>query len=89
MPQFQDIVYENGKKVKFGGWLNVRMKLVEHSVISLGQYKSIFKHYLFTKKMWTHKGKLRIVPEYDGYSVMILAFQFQLFDFNNSRYPKG
>ena len=57
------------------------MNLVERPVISLGQYEAVFKHYIFIKKMWTHKGKCQIVPKEEGYGIMILAFQPRQFGF--------
>ena len=57
------------------------MKLGERPVICLGQYEAIFKQYIFTKKMWTHKGKCRLVPKDEGYGIMILAFQYGEFGF--------
>ena len=64
---------------KFGCWFSIRINLVERPVICLVQYKEIFKQYLFTNKMWTHKGKFWIVPNYKVYGVMIFSFQSQVF----------
>ena len=49
------------------------MKLGERPVIYLGHDEAIFKQYIFTKKVWTHKGKFRIVPKDEGYGIMISA----------------
>ena len=81
LPQFQYILDKIGENGKFGGWLRARMKLGEPQVIILGQDEEIFKHYLFFNNMWTHKGKHRLVPKYEGYGVMILVFQYQVFSF--------
>ena len=81
IPQFQDIVDKSGKKGNFGGWLSVRMNLGERPVICLGQYEAIFKKYIFTKKMWTHKGKCFPVTKEKVYGIMILSFQYQDFGF--------
>ena len=53
----------------------------ERLVICLGQDEKIFKQNIFAKKMWTHKGKCRLVPEYKGYGIMISAFQYKKFGF--------
>ena len=74
LPQFQDILDKSGKKGNFGGWLIVRMKLRELPVICLGQDEAIFKHYIFTKKIFTHKGKCRLVPKDEGCGIMISDF---------------
>ena len=73
LPQFQDVVNKSGEKVNFGGWLSVWMKLGEHPVICLGQDGAICKQYIFTKNMWTHKGKCRIVPKYEGYGIIVVS----------------
>ena len=52
------------------------MNLGEPPFICLGQYKAIFKQYIFTKNMWTHKDEFKIVPKDEVYGIMILAFQF-------------
>ena len=75
LPQLQDIVDKSGKKGNFGGWLSVRMNLGERPVICLGQYEAIFKQYIFINKICTHKGKCKLVIKYEGYGIMILAFQ--------------
>ena len=64
LPQFQYIVDKIGDKGNFGGWLSFRMNLGERPVICLGQDEAIFKHYIFTKNMLTHKGNCRLVPKY-------------------------
>ena len=64
LPQFQYIVDKIGERRNFGGWLSVRMNLGERPVICLGQHEAIFKQYIFTKKMCTHKGKCWLVPKY-------------------------
>ena len=76
LPQFQDIVDKSGEKGNAGGCLSVRMKLVERPVICLGKHGEIFKNYIFTKKMWTHKGKCWIVPKDKGYGITKSAFQY-------------
>ena len=76
LPQFQDSVYESVDKVKFVFFFSISMNLVEHPVICLGQYEAIFKHYIFTNKMWTNKAKCRIVPKDEIYVIVILAFQY-------------
>ena len=53
------------------------MKLVERPVICLRQDKAIFKRYILTKNMWTHKGKCWIVPKDKGFEIMVLSFQSQ------------
>ena len=78
---FQDIVDKSGKKGNVGGWLSVRMKLGERPVVCSGQYDTIFKQYIFAKKMRTHKVKCWIVPKYEGYSIIISALQSQYFGF--------
>ena len=50
------------------------MKMVERPVIFLGQDESILKQYIFTNKLWAYKVKCHLVPKYEGYGVMILAF---------------
>ena len=75
LPQFEYIVDKIGRKGNFGGWLSVRMKLGEHPFICLGQYEAIFKQYIFINKICTHKGKCKLVIKYEGYGIMILAFQ--------------
>ena len=47
----------------------------------LGQYESIFKQYIFIKKMWNHKVKCRIFPKNEGYGIIISAFHYQQFGF--------
>ena len=79
LSQFQGIVEKSGEKGKFGGCLGIRMNLGECPVICFGQEKSIFKQYIFTKKMWNQKGKLQIVLKDKEYVVMILALQSQDF----------
>ena len=79
LPHFQDILDESCDRGKYGGWLRVRINLVKRPVIFLGQDVSILKHYFFTKNMWIHKGKLRIVPKGEGCCIVILAFQSQVF----------
>ena len=39
------------------------MKMGEHSVVFKGQDEVIFKHFIFAKKMWTHKGKYWLVTK--------------------------
>ena len=51
LPQFQYIVDKIGDKEKFRGLLNVKMYLGELSVICLGQYDAILRHYISTKNM--------------------------------------
>ena len=63
IPQFQDILDRSGERVDFGGWLSVRINLVEFPVIFLGQDEQIFKNYFSTKKTWYHKGKCRHVTK--------------------------
>ena len=75
LPQFQDIVDKIGEKGNFVGWLRISMKLGESPVICLGQYDEIFKHYIFAKKMWTHRGKFWLVPKDGGCGIMIQDFQ--------------
>ena len=75
IPHFQDIVDKSGEKGDFGGWLSVKMKLGELPVIYLGQDEAIFKRYIITKKMWTHKGKCKLVPKNEGYGIMIFSLQ--------------
>ena len=75
LPQFQYIVYKSGEKGNFGGWLGISTKLRESPLIFLGQYEAIFKWYIFTKKLWTYKGKCRLVPKGEGYLIIILTFQ--------------
>ena len=75
LPYFQDILEKSGEKVNFRGWLSIRMKLAERPVICLGQDESIFKQYIFTKNMWYHKGKFRLVTKDEGYVIMISALQ--------------
>ena len=43
LPYFQNIVDEIGSKGRFGGWLRVRVKMVEHPEKNLVQDDSIFK----------------------------------------------
>ena len=81
LSQFQDIVDKICEKGKFGGWFNVWMKLGESPVICLGQDEAVFKGCIFTKKMWTHKGKYRLVPKDEEYGIVILAFQSREFGF--------
>ena len=81
LTNFQDNVDESGNKIKFGGWLNIRMNLAERTFIYLGKYEAIFKQYISTKKLWTYKGKCWIVPKEEGYGIMILDFQSQGFGF--------
>ena len=50
------------------------MNLEGRPVIFLGQEEGIFKHYIFTKKMWNNKGKFRISPKDDEYGVIIFDF---------------
>ena len=57
------------------------MKLGERPVVCSGQYDTIFKQYIFAKKMRTHKVKCWIVPKYEGYSIIISALQSQYFGF--------
>ena len=57
------------------------MKLGECPVVCLGKEQTIFKQYIFAKKMWTNKGKCRLVPKDEGYGIMISAFQSQEFVF--------
>ena len=79
LPHFQDMVDKIGEKGYFGGRFGVRMNMGGRPVICLGQYGAIFKQYIFTKKMWTHRGKCWLVPKYQGYGIMISAFQSQQF----------
>ena len=76
LPQFQYIVDKSGEKGNVGGWLSVRIKLVERPVVCLGKYGEIFKQYIFIKKMWTHKGKCWIVPKDKWYGIMKSRFVF-------------
>ena len=71
LPQFHDILDKSDKKGKFGSWFIVRMELGERPVICLGQYEAILKQYIFTKKMWTHKGKCWLVKKDEVYGIMI------------------
>ena len=57
------------------------MNLVEFQVIFLGQYEEIFKNYIFTKKLWTYKGKWWVVLKDEGYGIIILALQSKDFGF--------
>ena len=75
LPLFQYVVDKSGDKGKFGVWLRVRKKLVERPFICLGQYEAIFKQYIFINKICTRKGKFKLVIKYEGYGIMILAFQ--------------
>ena len=84
LPQLQVVLEKSGKKGTFGGWLSIRVKLGERPVIYLGQDKAILKQYIFTNKLWTYKGKCRLVPKYKGYGIMISAFQSREF---GSWYP--
>ena len=77
LPQFQYIVDESGEKGKFGGWLRIRMNLVEHPVIFLVQDEAIFKQYIFTNKLQTYKVKCWPVPKDKGYGIVIPAFQYK------------
>ena len=81
LPQFQDIVDKSGETRNFGGSLSVRIKLGERLVICLGQYEAIFKHYIFTNKMWNKKGKFWLVPKNEVCGIMVLAFQSKEFGF--------
>ena len=81
LTQFQYIVDKSGKKRNFGGWLRVSIKLIERPLFCLGQYEAVFKQYIFTKNMWTHKCKFWLVPKDEGYGIMISAFQSQWFSF--------
>ena len=47
----------------------------------LGKYEAIFKPYIFTKKMWTHRVRCWLVPKDDRHSIMISAFQSREFVF--------
>ena len=79
--QLHDIVYKSGEKGHFVGWFSISMKLVEGPVICLGQYEAIFKQYIFTKKMWTHKGKCQLFPKDEGYGIIIFDFRYRSFGF--------
>ena len=57
------------------------MKLGERPVICLGKYEAIFKQYIFINKICTNKGKCKLVIKYEGYGIMILAFQSWYFGF--------
>ena len=73
LPQFQDIVDKSDRKEEFGGCLSVRMNLGERPISCLDQNEVIFKHCIFTKKMWNHKGKFCIVLNYEECDVVIIA----------------
>ena len=47
----------------------------------LGKYEAIFKPYILTKKMWTHKVRCLLVQKDEGYGIMISAFQSREFVF--------
>ena len=61
--------------------MSIRMNLGGCPVICLGQSEAIFKYYIFTKKLCTYKGKLRIVPKNVGYVIIISDLQYREFRF--------
>ena len=57
------------------------MNLGECPVICLCQNEEIFKNYTFTNKIWTPKGKCRLVSKEVGYGIMISSLHYQEFGF--------
>ena len=49
-PIFQDILDASRPKVKYGGWMSVRMNKGEQPVLCMVKDGAIFKQYIFSKE---------------------------------------
>jgi hypothetical protein len=72
-PVFETYVLEENQK--FGGNLSVRKLAHECPVLIIGQDKSIYRQFIFSKKGWVGaNGQQQLRPKDDGHGLMVSAF---------------